>query len=54
MTYKLINLQNDKSITNPTDADIQAAVNSIRDDFWPVLALETFDKPMLLAHNKAA
>jgi len=41
MNYKLVNLQNNKVIPNPTDADIRATVHSLHDDFGPVLALET-------------
>jgi hypothetical protein len=40
MSYTLRNLQNDKAIPNPTDADIKATVASLKDDFGPVLALE--------------
>ena len=40
MSYTLRNLQNDKTIPNPTDADIRATVASLKDDFGPVLALE--------------
>jgi hypothetical protein len=41
MSYTLKNLQNDKAISNPTDADIRATVTSLKDDFGPALALET-------------
>jgi hypothetical protein len=47
MSYALRNLQNDKVIPNPTDADIRATIASLKDDFGPVLALEIGDSQPL-------
>jgi hypothetical protein len=41
MNYTLVNLQNNKKISNPTDADIRATIASLKDDFGPVLELNT-------------
>lgn len=41
MNYTLVNLQNHKKIPNPTDADIRAVITSLKDDYGPVLELET-------------
>jgi len=41
MNYTLVNLQNNKKIPNPTDADVRAVVISLKDDFGPVLELNT-------------
>jgi hypothetical protein len=54
MNYKLVNLQNNKVIPNPTDADIRAAVASIHDDFGPVLALETTGEEQPLQMDEIA
>jgi hypothetical protein len=48
MSYTLRNMQNDKTIPNPTDEDICAAMASLKDDFGPALVLETSagDQPL--------
>jgi hypothetical protein len=41
MSYTLVNLQNNKKIANPTEADIRTMIASLKEDFGPVMELNT-------------